>query len=92
MDRLVQARAKLALGNIHSQPGIAVPALVGILSQRNGSMHLTVQALGKFGSDAKEAIPALRLLLDNPNFNIRSSASNALQEIERDAAREAVRN
>jgi HEAT repeat protein len=85
-DRLVRAYAKSALANIHSQPSIAVPALVDNLSQRDGNTHLTVAALGKFGSDAKAALPALLPLLNDPNSHIRFFTSNSLKEIDPQAA------
>jgi hypothetical protein len=88
-DRIVRATAKFALGSIHSQPAIAIPALVANLSARDGSAHLTASALGKFGSEAKAAIPALLPLLNDPNSSVRYFASNALIQIDREAATQA---
>jgi HEAT repeat protein len=88
-DTAVRGSAKLALGAIHAQPAIAVPALIANLSARDGSTRLTVLALGKFGAEAKVAVPALLPLLNDPNRDLRSATSNALKQIDSEAATKA---
>ena len=83
---LVRAQAKFALGRIHSQPTVAVPALIANLALRDRNTHVTLQALAEFGTEAKSAVPAIVSLLNDPNIHVRSSANNALKRIDPEAA------
>ena len=86
----VQATAKFALGAIHAQAAIAVPALTNSLSVRGKSSRLlALSALGKFGVEAKVAVPVLLPLLNDPDLDMRSATSNALKMIDPEAAIEA---
>ena len=74
---------------LESQGAIAVPALIANLSARDGSTRLTVLALGKFGAEAKVAVPALLPLLNDPDRDVRSATSDALKQIDSEAATKA---
>ncbi len=74
-----------ALGGIHQEPELVVPALTNCLSE---ALPLDVytriycaEALGQFGTNATPAVPFLIKVLGDPNSNVRRAASNALQQI-----------
>lgn len=67
-----------------------MPALVTCLSNNDLFAHYTAaDALGKFGTDAKPAIPALIALLNDPLGLARQAATNALLQIDPEAAAKA---
>lgn len=81
--------AKEALGKICSQPQLSVPALTANLATHDPSVRATLMALGKFGADAKEAIPAILPLLSDNDRIIRIDATNTLKTIDPEAATKA---
>ena len=84
-----------ALDEIHSNPEVAVPALIKTLSgsAREPSDRvriLSAQALGNFGTDAKPAVPALlKVLKDWRGYEVGAAAADALKKIAPDAATKA---
>lgn len=81
----------MALGQIHAEPELVVPALMKSLSETISDSDVRIRlfstiALGQFGPDAKPAVPLLTSLLQDPNRNVRSDATNALRLIDSSAA------
>lgn len=65
-------------------PQLLVPELVKALSHPEPDLrYLAAVWLGGFGPDAKEAIPQLRVALDDENEDVRRAAKDALRRIER---------
>lgn len=78
-----QVIAIIALGDLRAAPEISIPALSSMLT--NGSPRFrvySISALGKFGPQASNAIPALTNVLADPDHYVRDSASVALHEID----------
>ena len=59
--------AIFALGAIHSKPEIVVPILTKCLATNYPWRQNVAEALGKFGADAKPAIPGLVKLMNEPD-------------------------
>jgi len=81
-NALQAGRAVWILGELHLEPGESVPALRRVLNQQ----HFVLQrqaayALGKFGSDARPALPDLQRLQEGADRHLASEASNAIQSI-----------
>jgi HEAT repeat protein len=77
----------LALGRIHAEPELVVPALMQSLREAASDTEVQIQlfsadALGQFGPEARPAVPLLTTLLQDPHSYIRFDASNALQLID----------
>ena len=74
-----------ALGRIHQEPELVVPALTNCLSEALPFEEFTrircAEALGQYGTNATPAVPLLTKVLGDPNPFVRSAASNALQQI-----------
>jgi HEAT repeat protein len=88
---IIRGDAALGLGAICRQPELAVPALVHYIDFAKTSPHHfecsdAVGAVGAFGTNASSAVPALLALLDHSDYQVRSSASNALLRIDPEAA------
>jgi HEAT repeat protein len=67
------------------EPEITVPALVQHLVATNFSMHYrgtTINALARFGEQAKAAVPYIVPFLTDADEDIRSEATNALNAID----------
>jgi len=80
--------AVAALGNIHSKPELAVPALIRHLEKsglRPVDLRRTIESIGNFGTNAQAAIPALEQLAKDPDNDIRSWASDVLKQIKPEA-------
>lgn len=81
-----------ALGRIHKRPELVLPALFPLLSQPTTGeserqiIMLTLGSLGKYGAQARAAIPAILPLISNDDAEIRTSARSALDQIEPGAA------
>jgi HEAT repeat protein len=54
-DRNTREWAAVSLGKIHARPKVVIPALIEVLKTNGGA----VQAIGAFGPQAKDAVPAL---------------------------------
>ena len=80
-DPAIRVPAVLALGQIHSDPDVVIPLLIGLLDddRLNGKAAM---ALGDFGSLAKAAIPKLVPMLKVPDKEDRHAAGVALKKID----------
>jgi len=82
-DMTISSTAIWALGEIHSQPELVVPALTKLLDSKVRWAHFhSSAALAKFGSDAKPALPTLMKFLDTNDLTMRMDASNARSRID----------
>lgn len=91
-DRHVSARAAAAtaLGHIHSEPDVVVPVLVEMLRDSDAQLHaFAATALGEFGNNGKPAVAPLIELLSEGNQDARKAATNALKQIDPEAAAQA---
>ena len=78
------------LGRLRKNPELVVPALIAALDDEEGQLRESAaDALTKFGTQATEAIPALRKRLDDPKKSVRIAATNALDAIQPRFARPA---
>jgi HEAT repeat protein len=85
-----RATAAMALGHIHSDPGLVVPALIEMLRDADVQLHaLAATALGEFGNQGKPAVAPLIELLSQGNQDARKAATNALKAIDPEAAAQA---
>lgn len=74
-----QVRAATALGKIGPA---AVPALADALGDEDHSVRgLAARALGEIGPKAVEAVPALDVLRDDPNRDVRGAVREAIAQI-----------
>lgn len=67
------------------EPDLVVPALTNCL--RSTDLYLrgaALDALGKFGANARSAVPALIPELYDPDPSVRKWATNALTKVEPD--------
>src|ERR1041385_3654595 len=79
-DRYHRERAADALGNLHIQPELVVPALANLLRDPSpAACTLALNSLAQFGSGARSAAPLIIPLLTNPDF--ADAAKLALREI-----------
>jgi HEAT repeat protein len=92
----VRASALWTLGEIHAEPSLCVPELIGALADSDDWAQLSAaHALGLFGADAQSAVLALKELASSPiahgkfsanRIQVRVEARNALQKINPGAA------
>lgn len=85
-NRIVRWDATIILGRIHSEPALVVPVLMRNLNPTNVILSTTIFALGQFGKDAEPAVPALLQCLSNNNEFVRINTTNALKQIDPEAA------
>jgi hypothetical protein len=86
----VRLHAAASLGEIHQDYDQVVPVLIKCAeSIDTGARCPAVSSLGRFGSLAKPAIPVLLGLLDDRDGMMRLMATNALRDIDPEAARNA---
>jgi HEAT repeat protein len=69
-----------ALGNIGSHAELVVPALIRELD-RDDDIEEAVKVLGKYGADAKPAVPKLAALLQHPDEDTRERIAETLGTI-----------
>jgi hypothetical protein len=85
--RLVVIRA---LGKIHGQPDVGVPALTANLAREKkeslNNLHFTFVALGQYGPDARSAVPTITSFANDTNLPVRPAALWSLKHIDPDAA------
>jgi HEAT repeat protein len=86
-NRMIRWDATANLGRIHSRPKLVVPILLQKLNPSNSVLSTTIGTIGKFGSDAKPAVPALLEYLTNDDEFVRSAATNALKKLTRQRRR-----
>jgi len=83
----LRAYAAIALAHIHAKPDLVVPALLDRLTREentraapNCRVHI-IQALGRFGSAAQPAVPALESAAKDPDPVVSRAASQSLKQI-----------
>src|SRR5262249_43103263 len=86
----VRNEAKAILLTLKQRPDNLVRGLVDLLQAtgRPGSQSQAARILGEMGTEAKEAIPALRRAMEDKSWVVRQSALLALLRIEPDRAAE----
>jgi hypothetical protein len=78
-DGMVQARAMYALVKIGAP---AVPQLTEALESDDLNVRLmALNTLGLIGQEAKDAIPAIKKTLDDPDADVQNRAKDALDKI-----------
>jgi HEAT repeat protein len=83
-DPRLRKQAAFNLGNIGPADPTVFPALLGALRDRDAKVRCeAIVALLKFGSDAKEAIPALTTVQQQDrDARVRSYAAKALEKLQ----------
>jgi HEAT repeat protein len=84
-DDTMQLRGYSAntLGTLKMQPQFVVPALIqSVMSDYNVVRFEAARSLGKFGSNAVSAIPALTDATKDPDYHVSGVAVESLKEIE----------
>lgn len=78
------AHSLWVLGYIGANPDDAVPLLRAALRERSGNYApmLSAQSLGQYGTKAKDALPELRQVLQDPDPQVRVDAAGACWKIE----------
>jgi HEAT repeat protein len=93
-DPMMRMQACRALGRIHSQPELAVPALVrcATTDASNFVRQTAFEALAEFGADARAAKPALTEFIRTNTFDIhlKFAAEAALKSIDPSAPRPTI--
>ncbi len=86
-DELTRARAATALGLLGQKAEIVVPALIRNLAETNGWRvpASAAHGLGRFGTNAVPALPALKGIAGHQDSRVRESAATAIQSIETQA-------
>ncbi|MDB6056310.1 MAG: hypothetical protein JWO95_154, partial [Verrucomicrobiales bacterium] len=80
-DADVVCAAARNLGRIHQRPDISVPALLGAIEHSSlETQRAAIDALGEFGSDAKEAKATLETL--RTHFVLGVDAQSALKKLQ----------
>ena len=89
----VRSDAVTSMGTIGRQPEKVVPIVIQFLEKyRTDRIHREIlcddamRALGMFGANAKPAIPNLIEFLNDDSQSLRSTATNALWQVDSDAA------
>ncbi len=91
-DFAVRDDAVIALGTIHADPESLVPLIIEFLGKYRADEILcrdAINSLRQFKTDAKPAVLILLSLLNDNNSNIRNTVTNALREIDAEAAAKA---
>ncbi len=88
---IVCESAITALGQIHGQPAMVVPAFMEVLRRRNTDAERWMAiALGEFGSDAKPAVPLLiKCYDDQKNRDWKADIGAAIKKIDPETAAKA---
>ena len=92
----MQGDAMLVLSELRQNPERAIPILVKFLDESKNTQNSlmtcanAIWLLGQFGPEAKPAVPSLLRLLDDAHEGIRFYATNALNQIDPEAAAKAV--
>jgi hypothetical protein len=87
LDELTRARAATSLGLLGQKAEIAVPALIHNLQETNGWRvpASAAHGLGRFGTNAVAALPALKAIAGHPDSRVREAVATAIQSIETQA-------
>jgi HEAT repeat protein len=83
--------ALFALGDIHSEPDLVIPVLIGFLDD-DAVKDGAAQALGDYGLLAKAALPKLLPLCHSKDKEVRNAARNAVKKIDPAQAAKAAFN
>lgn len=87
---LYRCTAIFALGKIHAEPELVVPALTKFLKDPDRAVRAnTISSLELFGSDARPAVSALVQALNDQDRLVRKLAQSALKKIDSEVAAEA---
>jgi len=82
-DPAIRITAMRAVGQLTWKTGAAIPRLTEFTrSAHQLERKTSVWALAQFGARASNAIPALTLLLDDPDPEVRKAATGALTQID----------
>jgi HEAT repeat protein len=74
-----------ALGKFGAKAKSAVPALTGMVTNRQGKLEVVVAILGQIGPEAKAAVPALEGLLTDPRYReLQPLIERTLKQIRND--------
>jgi len=85
-NQSVANEATFALGDLHREPELAVPALIQSLQSPESYVRgNSAGALARFGGQAQAAVPALQRALEDPDAYVRREAAAALKRINSDA-------
>jgi HEAT repeat protein len=82
----------MSLARIHAEPELVVPALINSLNDPYSSPEkwVILNGLGRFGTNAKPAVPTLVALLNGQYpRSVKSAAALALRSIDPEAAAKA---
>ncbi len=88
-NRIVRWDTMINLGRINMEPEVVVPVLMENLNPTNALLSTTIFVLGEFREKAKPAVPALLQYLNDKNNFVRNEATNALKQIDPEAAAKA---
>jgi HEAT repeat protein len=81
-DVFVAEWAIFALGHLHLDPELSVPALTDGFRHANGNIRFeSVRSLTNFGARARPAVPALLKALGDPDPLVRKEVRNTLRQI-----------
>ena len=79
-----------ALGKIHGEPELVLPVLLKLIRDPNSFVaRHSSQALGDYGTNARPVVRDLIKMLNDPNEATRYFATNALKQIDPEAAAKA---
>lgn len=80
-----------ALYEIHSEPDLVVPIFTNCLADPDSvARQYAIKGLGLFEKDARQAVPSLLALLNDPDPDVRRCTTNALWQIDPEVFRGAV--
>lgn len=82
-DEGTRSSAITALGEIHGEPEVVIPLLITYLDDKDLNDE-AADALGKYGTLAKAAVPRLIPLLRIPDKDLQQAVREALKQIEPD--------
>jgi HEAT repeat protein len=86
-DPKTQLKALTALRSISKKPDLVVSVLIGFLSSTNPSQQCwALSSLSDLEAAARTAVPKVLELLDAARPDIRQAATNALKQIDPEAA------
>jgi HEAT repeat protein len=83
-DRTLAGTAVQALGRLQMEPDIIVPAITNALAHPDGSVRFIAAQCFVTWLDGEtyRAVPSLKNLLNDPDYGVRSMASNLLTKIQ----------
>lgn len=86
----IQSLSLWALGWLHQKPEACIPALLPFLASKQDYLREgAINSLHRFGKDAKPAVPALLRCLTDETYAVRTLTTNALDDIDPEAAAKA---